>query len=113
MTGPEELLGIKFATLIAGFCGTLVNLSFCSTMGCIRIAIFLLTGMVTAVYIPPLLIDYGVFSVKAETGLGFLFGMLANQIMPGLLKFAKSKSENPVEIIEKVKKHERDNDSTE
>jgi predicted membrane channel-forming protein YqfA (hemolysin III family) len=104
MTGPEEFLGIKYATMVAGFCGTLWSLSFTPKLNAWRMVVFVAGGMVASIYIPTLLIDYGWFTAKSEGSIAFLIGLLANQVMPGLMSFAKKKSESPDSITIPKKK---------
>lgn len=77
---------IEKGLLIAAFSGTVLSLSYVPKMSCFHIFVYILYGTLTGIYIPPLLIDYGLFNQKVEASLGFICGFSSNIITPSIIK---------------------------
>lgn len=105
MSEPISLTAIvaKHAVAIAGFLGTAVTLSYLETpMGKIRMAISLAGGSVTAFFLTPLLGFYLAIPSAIHGGVGFLLGVLAMGIIPGLMKIGDDFKTGPVTFIKRL-----------
>lgn len=106
---PQEgqILGIKLASLLAGFVGGVVSLSFVKQLTRAQAVIAVTTGAVTANY----LTDGAMYWLSLPASLGgfasFVIGLTAMNIVPGLLKVSAIFRNNPVGFIRNPK-----NDST-
>ena len=81
--------GLKLSTMLGGFMGALVSLSFVAGMGIIGRATAVFTGTVTAAYLTPVVVAYWGIGPAAENGLGFLIGLTSMNIIPGLIAAAR------------------------
>lgn len=93
-------MDINYSLLVASFSGTIFSLSYVPKMSCFSIFVYILYGTLAGIYIPPLLIDYGLFNQKVEASLGFICGFSANIITPAIVK---GTIKLPLESIFKVK----------
>lgn len=84
---PDQLYGVKLASVIAGFCGSIVALSFLQTMTLWRAMAAVTTGTLSAAYVTPLAVDalhsqFDVVTVAAENGIAFWIGLVALRTAP-------------------------------
>ena len=59
------------------------------------------TGTVCSAYLTPLVVDYFHFGPTAEHGAGFLVGLTAMNIIPGIIKLSERFKEKPEDFIKK------------
>lgn len=98
------VFGVKIGTLIAGFAGGVVSLSFLSglTTGQSLLAVF--TGLASAAYITPVVIHYIFYTtpnLQVENGIAFVVGLSAMNIIPGIIKLSEMFKNNPMWFFRK------------
>lgn len=99
----ESYLGIKAATAVAGFVGALVSLSAVAALTRAQAGMAVLVGVGTSAYVTPAVVYY--YSIEAEplhNGLAFLLGMVAMQLVPGVLRVAEMFKSNPLSFINRI-----------
>lgn len=98
-THPEAAwLGIKLATLVAGFAGGVISLSFIKNLNTQQGLLAVGTGVASAAYGTPLAIQYafsGVSSVPLENGIAFVIGLTAMNTIPGLIRLSEIFKRDP------------------
>ena len=94
-------LGLKYTTLLGGFLGALVSLSFVTELGLMARMSAVLTGTVTAAYATPVIVAYWTVSAAAENGIGFLIGLTAMNLVPAVISASKWISANARRIVAK------------
>lgn len=87
---PEQLYGIKIASVLAGFCGSVVALSFLPTMTLWRAMISVISGTFSAAYLTPLAVEtlrahFDVVTLGAENAVAFWVGLTAMRGLPPLI----------------------------
>mgnify|MGYP003395108165 CR=1 FL=1 len=105
-------MGMKFLTLIAGFAGGVVSLSFIKVLTKWQGACAVLTGLACAVFFAPLLAPSTAASLlayapigdmywehKIEAAFAFLFGITGMTIVPGFIAVATRFREDPLCIL--------------
>ena len=93
----------KHAVAIAGFLGTAVTLSYLETpMGKLRLVMALAGGSLTATFLTPLLGFYLAIPSAIHGGVGFLLGILAMGIIPGLMKIGDDFRTGPISFIKRL-----------
>ena len=93
----------KHAVAIAGFLGTAVTLSYLERpMGKIRMALALAGGSITATFLTPMLGFYLAIPSAIHGGVGFLLGILAMGIIPGLMKIGDDFRIGPISFIKRL-----------
>lgn len=88
MTEPVTIggiLGLKYTTLLGGFLGSLVSLSFITELGWAARASAVLTGTATAAYVTPIIVAYWTIGEAAENGIGFLLGLTSMNLIPAVI----------------------------
>lgn len=92
-------LGIKYTSLVAGFAGGVVSLSFVVGLTKPQMLSAVATGALSAGYLTPLLVELASawlkVSVAAEGAAGFFIGLCAMNIIPGLLALSKRFRDDP------------------
>lgn len=83
------ILGLKYTTLLGGFLGALVSLSFVTELGWWGRLSAVLTGTVTAAYATPVIVAYWTIGSAAENGIGFLIGLTSMNLIPMLINASK------------------------
>lgn len=90
------VLGLKFATMLAGFAGGVVSLSFVKQLTAGQAALSVFTGTVAAGYLTPVALHYlGIASPELQNGVAFFVGLTAMNIIPGLLKLSELFKRDP------------------
>lgn len=84
MTPESGALGVKLASLVAGFAGGVVSLSFVRELSRWQAVLAVLTGSLCAGYLTPILALYLPAGVPEPT-LAFLVGLTAMNLIPGIL----------------------------
>lgn len=79
------ILGLKYTTLLGGFLGALVSLSFISELNWSARVSAVLTGTATAAYATPVIVGYLAVGPAAENGIGFLLGLTSMNLVPAVL----------------------------
>jgi len=118
MTEPVagSWLGIKLLTLVAGFAGGVVTLSFLRDLTKLQGIAAVLAGLGCAVFLAPIPSPYtagllhggdpalGVeWLDKIEAAYGFLFGLTGMTLVPGIIKIAGKFQEDPLFFIRMFK----------
>lgn len=95
---PESSwFGIKLATLVAGFAGGVVSLSFLRDLTIPQGVLAVFTGVASAAYLTPVVMHY-VFSATSpqlENGVAFAIGLTAMNLIPGVIKLSDMWRRNP------------------
>lgn len=85
----DSVLGVKFASVIAGFAGGVVSLSFVKQLTAAQAVLAVFTGTVTANYGTPIVLHYiSGISPELHNGIAFCLGLTAMNIVPGLIKLS-------------------------
>lgn len=102
-TTAGGILGVKYATLIAGFFGGVASLSYVRELTKLQMAMAILTGAVTAGYLTPLANKYlGMFITtgpEMESACAFLIGVTALNIIPGFMRISELFKKNPTGFL--------------
>lgn len=85
----SSILGLKYTTLLGGFLGALVSLSFMSELGRWGRVSAVLTGTATAAYATPVIVGYWAIGAAAENGIGFLLGLTSMNLVPAVVAASK------------------------
>jgi len=98
-----SLLGLKYASLLAGFAGGVISLTFVRslTKGYAALAVF--TGSMTAGYVTPLINQYFTLSSEGQNGIAFLLGLTAMNLIPGVLFLSRKFETNPLWLIDRLR----------
>lgn len=99
--GPEgAVLGVKLASLVAGFAGGVVSLSFVRELSKLQASLAVMTGALSAGYLTPVL---GIYlpPVMPEPTLAFLVGLTAMNLIPGLMKLSELFKRDPLKFVGK------------
>lgn len=97
---PEgQVLGVKFATIIAGFIGGVVSLSFVKNLTKQQAIVAVLTGAGTANYLTPGVLYYLPIPHSLENLAAFVIGLTAMNLIPGLLKLSAIFKKNPERFV--------------
>lgn len=106
MTDPAtaaagSFFGVKLASLVAGFAGGVVSLSYLRELTRAQMLLAVATGSLTAGYITPAVLHYILFPSELENGIAFLIGLTAMNIVPGFIALADRFRQNPAAILRK------------
>lgn len=103
VTSPEStLFGLKVGSLVAGFAGGVVSLSFLKGLSHQQAVLAVFTGVASAAYLTPLAMHYvlpGQIDTPIEKGTAFLIGLTAMNIIPGFLKLSEIFKRDPRSFI--------------
>ncbi len=86
--------GLHFEILLAGFAGSLASLSYLNGMSLAQRSWSLFTSTITAGYIAPTLankMSADVDNLGVSVFSGFVIGLVAQVLIPGMLRLAKSR----------------------
>ena len=97
---PQEatLLGIKAWTLVAGFAGGVVSLSFIKALTVTQGALAVFTGVASAVFLTPAIMLYlwpAQTDPRLEYGVAFIIGLTAMNIIPGIINLSEIFKRDP------------------
>lgn len=84
-----SIAGLKLSTLLGGFMGSLVSLSFVAGLGMWGRTTAVFTGTVTAAYVTPVVVSYWGVGSAAENGLGFLIGLTSMNLIPAIINASR------------------------
>jgi len=101
-----SLYGVKMASLIAGFAGGVVSLSYLRELSNPQMFLAVLVGALTAGYITPLALYYTSFPESLENGAAFLIGLTSMNLIPGFINLASRFRTNPEMLLRKPRKEE-------
>lgn len=101
-----EALGIKYATLLAGFVGAVVSLSFVKRLSRGAMVTAVAIGTVTAGYLTPMFLTYFRLPQEVMAGAAFLTGLTAMNVIPGILRITTWFKNDPSLSISGVRKPE-------
>lgn len=90
---PETaMLGVKLATLAAGFAGAVVSLSYIKPLSKLQAVMSVCAGMLSSAYLTPAAMYYIELPPEAahlENGVAFFIGLGGMHIIPALLSIAE------------------------
>lgn len=93
-----DIFGMKFATLIAGFAGGVVSLSFVKELKPVQALAAVAVGTVSAGYLSPAVLAYFELPAAIENAAAFLVGLTAMNIIPGILSISNRFKGNPLGV---------------
>lgn len=96
-----EIPGIKLGLALAGLAGGVVSLSYIKPLTKWQAFLAVFTGAVSAAYTTPLIASYFNLAPAAEHGAGFLIGLVAMNLIPGIIKLSDRFKTNPEDFIKK------------
>ena len=99
ITDGQNFLGVKVATVVAGFMGGVVCLSYLRELTKLQAAGAVLIGAITASYGTPALMYYIHMPPPLENFAAFFIGLTAMNIIPGLIKISDVFRRNPAGFI--------------
>lgn len=88
------VLGVKLASVVAGFAGGVISLSFIKQLTKWQAFLAVATGSLTAGYMTPAIIVY-IGTAMPEPSVAFIVGLTAMNLIPGLVRLAESFKKNP------------------
>lgn len=91
----------KYAAALAGFAGSVVTLSFVKDLPRFAMLTSVGTGAVTAHYLTPL-IWLAFPAVTGQFGVAFLVGILAMNLIPGLMKLGEEFAKAPLRFLKNL-----------
>lgn len=94
-----SFLGIKYLTLLAGFAGGVISLSFVRSLTPWQMPFAVLAGLCTAAFLAPAMSEYFKWSANIEAALGFALGITAMSVVPGIIALAEKFREDPVGFV--------------
>lgn len=97
MPAPETLLGLKISTLVAGFAGNVASLASLPVMPRYRMLLSLISGLVCAGYLTPLVMEFSNLPERLDSAVGFLVGMVALSLVTTIIKI----SDDPFTYLKK------------
>lgn len=93
---PEtSLLGVKLASLVAGFAGGVVSLSYIQQLTKLQALLAVMTGALVSGYCTPVVTHYLGLSFPLENGVAFFVGLTAMNIVPGMMKLSERWRDDP------------------
>lgn len=104
-----DLLGVKYATLVAGFAGGVVSLAYLKEMSRTQMVLAVLTGSMVAGYLTPVAIPMlaralGIeASPSMENAAAFLLGLTAMNVIPAIVRLSEILRRDPRALVRKGK----------
>lgn len=98
-----SVLGVKLASLVAGFAGGVVSLSYLRELSRGQMFLAVATGSLTAGYITPAVLHYIAFPAELENGIAFLIGLTAMNLVPGFIALGERFKNDPSSMLGKGK----------
>lgn len=94
------IIGIKYGSLLAGFLGGVISLSYMRELSPWQMALAVLAGTLTAGYLTPLgMFWLGGVPAEAENAIAFLVGLTSMNIIPGVIKLSAAFRNKPTAFI--------------
>ena len=103
------ILGVKYATLVAGFAGGVISLAYLQEMSRAQMVVAVLTGSACAGYLTPVAIPLlagavGLApSLPLENAAAFLVGLTSMNIVPGLMRLSEIFRRDPAGLLRRGK----------
>lgn len=97
-TPDGAMLGVKLASLVAGFAGGVVSLSFVRELSKMQASLAVVTGALCAGYLTPAVVAYLGASFP-EPSIAFVVGLTAMNIIPGIIKVSEIFRRHPMSLI--------------
>lgn len=94
LQAESGVLGVKLASLVAGFAGGVVSLSFVRQLSRWQAILAVLTGSLSAGYLTPVVQLY-LPSAVPEPTLAFLVGLTSMNLIPGILALSDRFKRDP------------------
>lgn len=94
-TAAGAALGLKYASLVAGFAGGVVSLSYMRSMSRMQMSAAVVAGTCVAGYLTPLAALYWNIPVETENAVAFLLGLTSMNIVPGIVRLSSAFRRNP------------------
>lgn len=100
-TTTGGIFTVKFATVIAGFAGGVVSLSFVTALNWWQRFTAVFTGAAAAHYFTPLILLYFKWPEGHDVngGVAFVVGITAMNVIPGLVRISELFRANPLRFI--------------
>ncbi|MDP3327224.1 hypothetical protein [Parvibaculum sp.] len=95
----QEVIGVRWATLLAGFMGAVVSLSFVKELTRMQMVGAVAIGTVTAGYLTPAVLAYFHLPSEVQNGAAFLTGLTAMNLIPGILALSAYFRKNPTSAV--------------
>lgn len=96
-----EIPGVKLGILIAGVAGGVVCLTFVKPLTKLQGVLSVFTGAATSVYLTPIAAKYFSMEGPTENGVAFLVGLVAMNLIPGIIKLSDKFREKPEDFLKK------------
>lgn len=100
----SAIFGIKLGTIVAGFAGGVVSLTYLRGLSTVQSILAVFTGLTFSVYITPLVFSYffeNSMNTPLENAIAFVLGLTAMNIIPGVLKLSEIFKNNPQIIFKR------------
>lgn len=88
-------LGLKYATLVGGFAGGVLSLTYVRSLTPVQMLMAVVTGTLSAGYLTPIVAHYVDMVQSLENGLSFIVGLTAMNVVPGIIEMSRAFKENP------------------
>lgn len=98
----DNFLGLKLATIVAGFVGAVVSLSVIPPLSKSAAFLAIVTGMATSVYLTPVVSHYLSLTGDLQNAVAFFLGLTAMHIIPGLLAMGQRFRDDPFSILRRL-----------
>jgi hypothetical protein len=99
MNTDGEFFGVKYATLLAGFAGGVVSLSYVKALRPWEMVAAVGVGTITAAFLTPGLIAYLRVPTGAESAAAFLVGLTAMNTVPGIIRLSSLFRDAPLQML--------------
>lgn len=94
-----QMFGVKLASLVAGFAGGVVSLSFVRQLTRAQSALAVFTGAATAAYGTPVIAHFLSIQPDMEYSVAFFTGLTAMNIIPGVIELSRAFRKNPSKFL--------------
>lgn len=104
LSHEATVFGLKLGTIVAGFAGGVVSLTYLRGLSTVQSVLAVFTGLTFAVYITPLLFAYFFADggrSDIEHAIAFVLGLTAMNIIPGIIKLSEIFKNNPQIIFKR------------
>lgn len=97
-TPVVEFLGVRITSLVAGFFGGVVSLSFIQRLNKAQAFLAVITGSASAGYLTPVAVLYTPSNIP-EASIAFLVGLTAMNLIPGIVLLSETFKKSPKTFI--------------
>lgn len=98
-SGAGAIYGVKYASLLAGFAGGIVSLSYMRQLTAWQMALAVVTGALIAGYLTPIAQHWIGLPEAVENGLAFLLGLTSMNIVPGFMALSEKFKRDPESML--------------